>query len=66
MAPPAALRASPQGAALAAWQSQFRGALDRLPLRRDVSASRMRWNRLCRATRIAPWGVTPQAARGGQ
>ncbi|MDO9505039.1 MAG: UDP-2,3-diacylglucosamine diphosphatase [Hydrogenophaga sp.] len=27
MAPPAALRATPQGAALAAWQSQFRGAL---------------------------------------
>ena len=25
----------------------------------------MRWNRLRRATRIAPWGVTPQAARGG-
>ena len=28
MVPPAALRATPQGAALAAWQSQFRGALD--------------------------------------
>ncbi len=27
MAPPAALRATPQGAALAAWQSQIRGAL---------------------------------------
>ena len=26
----------------------------------------MRWNRLRRATRIAPWGVTPQAARGDQ
>jgi len=24
----------------------------------------MPWNRLCRATGIAPWGVTPQAARG--
>ncbi|WP_439587365.1 UDP-2,3-diacylglucosamine diphosphatase [Hydrogenophaga sp.] len=28
MAPPAALRATPHGAALAAWQSQFRGVLD--------------------------------------
>ena len=26
--------------------------------------SRMPWNRLCRATGIAPGGVTPQAARG--
>ncbi len=28
MAPPAALRATPPGVAMAAWQSQFRGALD--------------------------------------
>jgi large subunit ribosomal protein L31 len=25
---------------------------------------RLPWNRLCRATGIAPWGVTPKAARG--
>jgi len=23
------------------------------------------WNRLCRATGIAPWGEAPQALRGG-
>ncbi len=35
-------------------------------LRREVPEPRPRWNRLRRATRIAPWGVTPQAARGDQ
>src|SRR3990167_9019811 len=37
---------------------------DMRALWREMPNPRMRWNRLCRSTRIAPWGATPKAARG--
>jgi hypothetical protein len=45
--------------------NRFRGALGLTPLRREVTSPRMRWNRLCRATRIAPLGGDAVGGAGG-